>query len=68
MTSSEITSVERRCMELVAEGKSVPDIARLLGCSAAMVLIHLMAARDKLAEPTVIDAVKLARQSGLLAG
>lgn len=67
MTSSEITSVERRCLGLVAEGNSVPDIARLLGCSAAMVLVHLVTARDKLAEPTVIGAVKLARQSGMLA-
>ncbi|PWV95479.1 DNA-binding CsgD family transcriptional regulator [Hoeflea marina] len=60
----EMTSVERRCLMLVTEGNSVPDIARLLGCSAAMVLVHLMAARDKFAAPTVIDAAIIARRSG----
>lgn len=61
-----MTSMERRCLALMAAGKSVPDIANALDCDAAAVRAHLMAARDKLSAPTVIDAAILATRSRLL--
>lgn len=63
---SPLTQRERQCLAWVSDGKTMQDIAELLGVSPRGVKFHLDNARQNLAALTLPHAVALAFRQGLL--
>lgn len=61
-----LTQRERQCLGWISEGKTMQDIAQLLGVSSSGVKFHLDNARRNLAALTLPHAVALALRQGLL--
>lgn len=61
-----LTQRERQCLAWVSDGKTMQDIAQLLGVSSRGVKFHLDNARRNLAALTLPHAVALAFRQGLL--
>lgn len=61
-----LTQRERQCLGWISEGKTMQDIAQLLGVSTRGVKFHLDNARRNLAALTLSHAVALAIRQGLL--
>ncbi|WP_354122410.1 helix-turn-helix domain-containing protein [Bradyrhizobium sp. LA6.12] len=63
---SPLTQRERQCLAWISDGKTMQDIADLLGVSSRGVKYHLDNARRNLAALTLPHAVALAFRQGLL--
>ena len=63
---SPLTQRERQCLAWISDGKTMQDIAELLGVSIHGVKYHLDNARGNLAALTLPHAVALALRQGLL--
>lgn len=63
---SSLTQRERQCLAWVSDGKTMQDIADILGVSLSGVKFHLDNARGSLAASTLPHAVALALRQGLL--
>ncbi|MFL5239196.1 MAG: autoinducer binding domain-containing protein [Rhizomicrobium sp.] len=63
---SPLTQRERQCLAWISDGKTMQDIAELLGVSSRGVKFHLDNARRNLAALTLPHAVALALRQGLL--
>ncbi|WP_027582185.1 autoinducer binding domain-containing protein [Bradyrhizobium sp. Ai1a-2] len=63
---SPLTQRERQCLAWISDGKTMQDIAELLGVSSRGVKYHLDNARRNLAALTLPHAVALALRQGLL--
>ena len=63
---SPLTQRERQCLAWISDGKTMQDIAELLGVSSRGVKFHLDNARRNLAALTLPHAVALAFRQGLL--
>jgi LuxR family transcriptional regulator, activator of conjugal transfer of Ti plasmids len=63
---SPLTQRERQCLAWISDGKTMQDIAELLGVSPRGVKFHLDNARRNLAALTLPHAVALAFRQGLL--
>ncbi|WP_456679816.1 MULTISPECIES: helix-turn-helix domain-containing protein [unclassified Bradyrhizobium] len=61
-----LTQRERQCLGWISEGKTMQDIAQLLGVRPRGVKFHLDNARRNLAALTLPHAVALALRQGLL--
>ena len=61
-----LTQRERQCLAWISDGKTMQDIAQLLGVSTRGVKFHLDNARRNLAALTLPHAVALAFRQGLL--
>ena len=61
-----LTQRERQCLACISDGKTMQDIAQLLGVSQRGVKFHLDNARRNLAALTLPHAVALAFRQGLL--
>ncbi|KYK46213.1 LuxR family transcriptional regulator [Bradyrhizobium liaoningense] len=61
-----LTQRERQCLAWISDGKTMQDIAQLLGVSSRGVKFHLDNARRNLAALTLPHAVALAFRQGLL--
>lgn len=64
--ASPLTQRERQCLAWISDGKTMQDIAELLGVSIHGVKYHLDNARGNLAALTLPHAVALALRQGLL--
>ena len=60
-----LTSLEQEVLQLTAEGKSIPDIARHMRLSAAMVEIHRQHLMDKLGLHSIAELTKYAVREGI---
>lgn len=65
-TASPLTQRERQCLAWTSDGKTMQDIAELLGLSSRGVKYHLDNARENLAALTLPHAVALAFRQGLI--
>src|SRR6476646_11843492 len=63
---SPLTQRERQCLAWTSDGKTMQDIAELLGVTPRGVKFHLDNARRNLAALTLPHAVALALRQGLL--
>jgi LuxR family transcriptional activator of conjugal transfer of Ti plasmids len=63
---SELTQRERQCLAWTTQGKSVADIAVLVGISPRTVVFHLENARRKLGAASIAQCVAVALRRGLL--
>ena len=63
---SPLTQRERQCLAWISDGKTMQDIAELLGVTPRGVKFHLDNARRNLAALTLPHAVALALRQGLL--
>ena len=63
---SSLTQRQRQCLAWISDGKTMQDIADILGVSLSGVKFHLDNARGNLAASTLPHAVALALRQGLL--
>ena len=61
-----LSSRQRHCLQLLADGHTAASIAYKLGISVRMVRNHLQKAREKLGAYSSTQAVHLALKHGLL--
>ncbi|WP_426413425.1 autoinducer binding domain-containing protein [Bradyrhizobium ganzhouense] len=66
-TGSELTQRQRQCLAWTARGKTVADIAVLVGIAPRTVVFHLENARRKLGAVSIAQCVAIALRRGLLA-
>ncbi|WP_271529179.1 LuxR C-terminal-related transcriptional regulator [Bradyrhizobium sp. CCBAU 25338] len=62
----ELTQRERQCLAWTAQGKTVADIAVLVGIRERTVVFHLENARRKLGAVSIAQRVAIALRRGLL--
>jgi DNA-binding NarL/FixJ family response regulator len=65
--SSTLTSRQREVLQLVAEGRSVKEIAAILRVSAKTVEFHKSALMDRLGIHTTAELTRYAIEHGLIA-
>ncbi|WP_315833507.1 LuxR family transcriptional regulator [Bradyrhizobium prioriisuperbiae] len=65
-TKDVLTQRERQCLVWIAEGKTVPETARLVGIAPSTVSFHLENARRKLEAVSIAHCVGEAMRRGLL--
>lgn len=65
-TSIHLSSRQRECLRLIAEGHTVTSAGYRLGISIRMVRVHLRVAREKLGAASTSHAVHIAVKLGLL--
>ena len=65
--ATELTQRERQCLGWIAQGKTVADIAVLVGISPRTVVFHLENTRRKLGAASIAQCVAEALRRGLLA-
>ena len=63
---NELTQRERQCLAWTAQGKTVADVAALVGIAPRTVIFHLENARRKLSADSIAQCVAIALRRGFL--